>query len=166
MANEDIIAELEATKNDLLKRAAQIDEAINTMRTLGGLKSSAKTPPITSVSSQKSNVPDDYPVAAPIRLKLAYVLKKSNKFLHIRQIAEILHEIEPETDASSFITKLYPAIADLKKSGSIVKFSVDSTNINSFWGSKNWLDSNGQIKPEHNYDEDQVKSYKSDGIDI
>jgi len=168
MDNKEAIEQLQATKNDLLRKAAQIDEAINTMKAMAGLNISNKT---SSSGTTTNEIPltgkySDYPANEPIRNKLAYVLKKENKFLHIRQIAAILHEIESKTSVSDFITKLYPAIAELKKTNTIVKHSIGTSNVNTFWGSKNWLDSKKEIKKEHMFDEDQIKSHGSHAIEI
>lgn len=101
-----------------------------------------------------------------MKMKLGHVLKTQGKFLHIRQIGALLHSYEPGIEEKEFINKLYPAIAELKKSNTIVKFSADTTNLNTFWGSKNWIDENGNIKAGYEYDKDQIKHNKTDIIEI
>jgi hypothetical protein len=49
---------------------------------------------------------------------------------------------------------------------SLVNKSVDGINTNTFWGSKNWLDENGEIKKEHLYNQHEVSSKKSKSIEI
>lgn len=168
MANEDTIRQLEENKMQLLERVKQIDITIETLKAM----SSFNQPNGLSYQNGSTPLPNavgrytEYDPKANMKSKLALVLKKENRFLNIRQIADILHKHEPKIDAKDFITKLYPPIADLKKSNTIVKFAVGDSNINTFWGSKNWLNEDGTIKDEHKYDEDAVVVFGSADIEI
>lgn len=55
------------------------------------------------------------------------------------------------------INKIYTPIGQLKQEGAVAKKTVGNQNVNTFWGSVNWLDENGNIKPGYEYDEDQVR---------
>lgn len=175
MNTNNTIKELEALQKELLDKAAQVGETIATMRMLSSLplvnghKSANGHAVALHSSLQGSDLPDnykDYNKDATTRSKLALVLRKENRFLHIRQIAEILHGLEPAISAKDFVSKLYPAVAELKKQGTLVKYNVGGSNINSFWGSKNWLDGEGNPKPEHKYDEDQLTAFTKESIEI
>ena len=106
MHNESTIAHLEQLRDEFYRKYKSIDD------TLKVLKDGTSTSPNTKQQSLKS---DGYNISWPMKLKLSHVLKSQGKFLHIRQIGEILHNYEPAISDKDFINKLYPAIAELKK---------------------------------------------------
>lgn len=161
MDNTGTINDLQSLKNELIAKVKQIDQTIDTLKAFSSFSFNGN-----GETSQIAGKYSGYDKKSPMKNRVALVLKTENRFLHMRQIAEILHSLEPATSVKDFVTKLYPAIAELKKAGSIVKFSVGDSNINSFWGSKNWLDVNGRLKKEHLYDEDQVRKFGSEEIQI
>jgi hypothetical protein len=158
MNNDTTIKSLEVLRDDFYKKYKSIDDTINLLRGVSNGNNNAA--PLLTMST------DGYDKAWAMKLKMSHALKKAGRFLHIREIAEILHQYEPEITEKEFIGKLYPAIAELKKSNTIVKFSVDSTNFNTFWGSKNWLDGTGKIKEGYEFDKKQIRNNKSDVIEI
>lgn len=175
MDTSNTIRELEATKKQILSWADQIDATINTLKLMAsfnpanGYSNGASNDTNNSQRSNKNELPEkykDYRRDWSTKQKLAYVLKIENHFLHIRQIAEILHSLEPSIDTKDFISKLYPAVSELKKVGTITKYMVGSSNLNVFWGSPNWLGENGEPKAEHTYDETQVTSFGGEKIEI
>lgn len=157
MQNDSTIQHLISLRDEFYRKYKSIDETISLLTDDKQLKIKD-----LSIHSTKN---DGYDKKWSMKNKLSHVLKIEGKFLHIRQIAERLHKYEPGVSEKDFISKLYPAIALLKKS-TIVKFSADKTNLNSFWGSKNWLDDNGKIKEGYMYDADQIKNNKSEEIEI
>ena len=165
MSNNQTINELEMLKSDLLAKVHQIDITISTLRAFSSMDYTGNGNG-NGKSNESLNKYSDYDKNAVAKNKLAYVLKKENRFLHIRQIAEVLHRLEPAFSEKDWIAKLYPAISELKKAGAIVKFSIGESNVNSFWGSKNWVDANGNPKKEHKYDEAQVKTFGTGEIEI
>jgi hypothetical protein len=168
MVNEDTIRQLEENKMQLLERVKQIDITIETLKAMSSFNQPSGatyqngSAPLLNVIGRYA----EYDPKANMKTKLALVLKKENRFLNIRQIADILNRHEPKIEAKDFITKLYPAVADLKKNNTIIKFTVGESNINSFWGSKNWLNEDGSIKDEHKYDEGAVVIFGNTDIEI
>lgn len=175
MNKEKTIEELENLKNDLLNKINNLDETIALLKSLSKngtntVMTKEKRDSDTDISEEQKQILskyDNYDKNATMVSKVAFVLKTENRFLHLRQIAKILHLNEPNISEKDFTTKLYPAISKLKSSGAIVKYNVGTSNINSFWGSKNWLNmNNGTPKEEHKYDEDAVTTFGSEVIEI
>jgi hypothetical protein len=169
MSNTDLIKQLENTKNELLARVSQIDETILTIKAMHSFNGNLSNGTHTMSNAIRAELPEkykSYDAEAAMKTKLVFVLKAENRFLHIKEIAKKLHDLEPEISEEDFIKKLYPAVAVLKKGGVIVKYDHDTTNFNSFWGSKNWLDAGGKIKPEHMFDEKQLKNFSKEAIEI
>lgn len=157
MQTDSTIQHLVSLRDEFYRKYKSIDETINLLTEGKGIE---------KATINTRAIKDGYDKTATMRNKLVQVLKKAGKFLHIRQIAALLHEYEPDVSEKEFIGRLYPAMAALKKSGTIVKFAVDNSNLNTFWGSKNWLDDSGKIKNGFAYDEDQIKNNKSEDIEI
>lgn len=161
MDNTQTINELQKLKNELIAKVQQIDQTISTLKAFSGISLNG-----LSTNGKADAKYLEFDKDSSIKSKLAYVLKKENRFLHMRQIAQVLHRLEPDFSEKEWITKLYPAIAELKKAGSIVKYSVGESNVNSFWGSKNWIDGNEEPKKDHKYDADQVRKFGAEEINI
>jgi hypothetical protein len=159
------IKELEESKKDLLSRVKQIDETITTLRAMSSFSQNGtkiENVPVPEINNKYKG----YDKNSTTKAKMALILKTENRFLNIRQIAELLHSLEPDISAKDFTSKLYPAISDLKKTNSIVKYAVGTSNNNVFWGSKNWLDEDGKIKQAHQYDADQITDFSKEQIEI
>ena len=131
MTNEKTIKDLELLRDDFYRKYKSLNETIGVLKGTSTKDYAEEQTPALEM--------DGYDVKWSMKNKLSYILKKEGKFLHIRQIAKYLHQFEPKTSEKDFITKLYPAIAFLKKN-SLAKFSADSTNVNTFWGSKNCVE--------------------------
>lgn len=86
--------------------------------------------------------------------------------MHVRQIAEYLHQQDSSYSVEEWKERLQPGFAELKKTGAIVKTSIGGSNINTFWGSKNWVDAKGNPKPEHKFDIDQIRKGSSEQVEI
>ena len=159
MGNEDLIQQLESKKQDILNKAqqdvAQIDSTIHTLKYLSSS--------FTGVSNQESEDSDflskyaGYKKEWIMRDKIKFILKTESKFLHLRQIGQILHKLEPKTSIEDHIARCYTPMGQLKKENTVYKFSVGSANVNTFWGSVNWVSGTGEIKEGYKYDEDQIR---------
>lgn len=163
MENEDLIKQLEVKKVDIIDKAkrdvAQLDATILTLMYL-----STSYVPSSIGSDTKTNLSDKYLSFNPkwtIRDKVAFVLKSENKFLHIRQIADILHKLDPKISIDEYTTKLYTPIGQLKKEGKVYKQNIGNSNANTFWGSVNWITGTGEIKSGHEFDENQLRHQRS-----
>ena len=90
------------------------------------------------------------------REKVTVIFKTENRFLHYREIINIICGLIPGATKESLKNSISPALSFLKSEGVIVKVKYGDSNINSFWGSKNWLNSDGTVKPEYDYDKAQI----------
>lgn len=177
MTQQKTIDDLERLKVELLSKVQNIDQTIALLRALSpnALNNSASSSQMVSEAAPQDlsdadktviSKYKDYNKDATMLNKVAFILKTENRFLHLRQIARILHLNEPEITEKEFTAKLYPAVAKLKSSGVIVKYSVGTSNVNTFWGSKNWLNDDGTPKDKHKFDEQEVTSFGSEVIEI
>ena len=93
--------------------------------------------------------------------KFLYLLKTYNRFLHFREAADLIIELEggSEKDAKDLVGKLSSGTTLLKNGKQIVKYKAGKSNQDTFWGVPKWLDEKGNVKPEHTYN----KEYLSDG---
>ncbi len=167
MATNATITELENLKKELLERVEHIDKTIHTLKSISF--SPARSFFLTTEVGKKTNGSSkysDYDINVTMRNKIAYILKKENRFLHVREIASILHSIEPGSTEQEYIAKLSPAISALKKQGAIIRVQVGKSNLNIFWGSKNWVDENGNPKEHHRYDKKQLSTFGKEEIEI
>ncbi|SEK41582.1 hypothetical protein [Parapedobacter koreensis] len=176
MAQQSTIEELEKLKAELLSKVHNIDQTIQLLKVMSNdtndkliNRSNVVQLQDDSINSKDKELISrykDYDKNATVKMKVVTVLKTENRFLHLRQIAKILHLLEPDTSEKDFVTKLYTAVSKLKSSGAIVKYAIGASNVNTFWGSKNWLDDKGEPKSEHKYDEDAVTKFNPEVIEI
>lgn len=153
MENNAAILELEKAKADLLQKVAQIDTTINTLISMAGF-----------YNGNGVAVPSvDYNKKDTLKKKVAFVIKRENRFLHVREIAKFLHELERNVSVDDFMQKLTGAITSLKRDEVIIKLKVGLSNQNTFWGSKNWIE-NG--KPKNGYEPNESYLQKSEEIII
>ena len=94
--------------------------------------------------------------------RVASVIRMENRFIHVREIARIIHSLEPDIPESVLIKKISPALTVLKaaKGSNLINIVVGKSNLNSFWGSRSWLDESGNPKKEHMYNEDELSGTK------
>ncbi|MFH4968439.1 hypothetical protein V8G61_09565 [Gaetbulibacter sp. M240] len=99
--------------------------------------------------------------------KFVFLLKVHNRFLHFREAAEMINQIENTgLEDTELASKLSSGTQNLKSEGVIVKYQFDKNNKNSFWGRPNWLDDQGEIIKGHEYDEKYVYKKNASGKDL
>ena len=103
-----------------------------------------------------------YDITQPIRKKIIDIIKNENRFLHVREIANIAHQFEENIPVSIFVRKISPALSVLKNlpQTCVVNFEVADSHFNTFWGSKAWLNEEGEIKSEYMYNSNQLFNLK------
>ena len=101
---------------------------------------------------------DGYDKGLSLVNKVLFLVKKNNRFLHIRELANQIIEQEPDIDKNSkkplsrrLATVMYIA---KKVSPNLMNKQIGNSNRNNFWGNKNWLNGNGKIKTEHMFDKE------------
>ncbi len=118
----------------------------------------------------KLKLDDGYPRKMSIENKVVFLIKNKQRFLHVREIANLLYEKEPGIDNNAkkpLVRRLATILNIAQGKKKVVKFKVGSSNRNCFWGSIKWLDESGEIKPEHKYDEKYFYIKKEvEGIEI
>jgi len=82
--------------------------------------------------------------------EIVLIFKEQKRFLHIREIIKIVKNKKLETDEKSIKQSVY----SLKWNDIIVSVLIKGCTKKTFWGSKNWVDENNNIKEEYKYNED------------
>lgn len=171
MDKHQIIQALEEERDALELKLKSLELTILTM------KQSLNQPAYTNGHSNGSNgsfnkhtpTPkkyDGYASAKSNKKKASIIIREAGRFLHIRQIREIAKTLEPNANEDELAKGIQQAIYALKADGLIVAYKASDSNIDSFWGSKYWLDDNGKPKKEHAFDESQLAANKEEKFEI
>jgi hypothetical protein len=109
-----------------------------------------------------------YDSSQPIRKKILHIIARENRFLHVREIAAIASNLEGGLPVSTLIKKISPALCVLKASpdSNIISVAIANSHFNTFWGSRNWLDKDGNIQAVHMYNESQLSGFKKEKYSI
>lgn len=96
------------------------------------------------------------------------ILRNEGRFMHMREIKKIAQELEPNEDIDVVDKKISTAFYTIKNltDSPLTNVSIEGSNQNTFWGSKNWLDENGKIKKENMYNEREILTKKSSLLEI
>jgi hypothetical protein len=168
----ELIEALEVEKDELLSRVKSLEHTILTLKqSLNFDGSSLSRNGKGDVSKANGTVYEQYKsyhAAKGNKEKATEIFKGAGKFLHMRQIVKIAQSLEPKTDPDVVKGRIQQGVYALKNldNSPIVNKIINGSNLNAFWGSKNWLDEKGNIKPEHMYDEKELSSNKNEPIEI
>jgi hypothetical protein len=162
-----IINALEQEKDELQRRLDSLEMTILT------LKQSFMSPQTQRVgdapgSKTINSAPRyaGYHEAKSNKKKAIIIIKEAGKFLHMRQIKEIAQSLEPRESSEDIVKGIAQAVYALKNDGVLVAYKAGGVNMDTFWGSKNWLDSTDKPKPEHMYDETELSINKEERFEI
>ena len=99
-----------------------------------------------------------YDINQPARNKVLLIINTEKRFLHVREIARIMQQLEEGTVMSQLIKKISPALSSLKKIEDtlLISIEVGQSHFNTFWGCKYWLTEKGEIKLPYLYNELEV----------
>jgi hypothetical protein len=164
MDTTEIVNQLKQKREELFKTIKSLDETIalflkdNSDVTVN----SVALPSDKSKSESASNTASK--VGTSLKTVILNVFKAENRFLHIREINPLVAEKAPEFKDQ--IDKIRSTISNLKTQNVLIPYKVGSSNLNTFWGSKNWLNEKGEPKAEHSYNEEYVSGYSSEVIDL
>lgn len=165
MSNITTIQDLENLKGELLERIKQVDITIDT------LKSMSRSSDLVFSNNVKFNENkalitgyEKFDTNTLFRNKVMFVIKQEDRFIHAREIAEILNKIEPNEE--DVIKKVSAALSLLKQKELIVKIKINNANVNTFWGSKKWLDENEIPINGHNYNKEYITKSSEKIIEI
>ncbi|MDE5488689.1 hypothetical protein [Elizabethkingia meningoseptica] len=163
----DAIDVLKEKKRDLEEQLKGIELSIKVLEENKGFSDIFKTDKnnnsVIPVVTQYEK--DVYDSRMTSKMKFVYFLDKLNRFVHFREIAEmIIREEGKEYNISDLASTLSSSTQSLKKKGLLVKFQAGKDNRNTFWGKKNWLTPNGEIKPGFEFNENYL--YTSTDLDL
>lgn len=91
------------------------------------------------------------------------ILRETGRFMKIREIAKMLADIIGG-DENNLRVKLSRITGKLKKMNKIKSYKIGTSNKNVFWGSPKWIDDEGNIKNEYNYNEDAIEKSASSSL--
>lgn len=154
MYNTNLISSLQAQRANFVEQIKLIDAMLR----LNGVEVS------TDELSEENNIahnpgqPCPYKKGATSQEKLVAILKNTNRFLTINEMAGMVHEYEPKIKLEDIKSGLQSAKNLLLKSGSIVKHQVGTNNSNSFYGSPAWLGEDNKPLLAHMYNEEMVQT--------
>lgn len=168
----ELIAALEVEKDELLNKVNSLEHTILTLKQSLNfdVSSTHRNGKVTVSKTTNGTLYDkykDYHEAKGNKEKAIAILRGAGKFLHMRQIVKIAQSLEPNVDPETVKGRVSQGMYALKNLDNppVVCIILNSSNLNAFWGSKNWVDDKGRIKPEYMYDEVEV-SKKGESIEI
>lgn len=150
----DFINGLKKERSSLVKRLEAIDLL---------LSYDTNDTHTANISNESDN---SYPTKNSILKQITYVIKHENRFLHNSEITDALL---PHTNKSrELLTKRISSVLTKARAegGNLVNIRVGKSLQNTFWGSKDWLDQNGDPLEAHLYDKSKVKMRRTTGINI
>lgn len=93
--------------------------------------------------------------------RVSYVLRSSNRFLHVREIADIIVQNDNKLNVDAIVKALSPLLSRLKRDDKLVNYKIDKSNQSMVWGVAKWLNEDGTIKKENMYDESILVNIRS-----
>lgn len=106
-----------------------------------------------SVTNENISIPEGYDNKLSIVKKFILLLKHHNRFLHFREVAEMMIEIDPTLGDSKKLAAKISAATTKLKGKHIVKYQVDKDNRKTYWGIPDWKNEDGEIKEGHEFKE-------------
>lgn len=146
--NNQFIQNLLTQKTSLLEQIKLIDA----MLVINGVN-----PEQSSLLDEQGNNNCPYKKSDNYQQKIAALLKHSNRFLTISELASMVNRFEPTITIEEAKKGLGSAKNMLLKSNAIVKHQVGTNNSNTFYGSPSWINDDSTIKPEYMYDENALQ---------
>lgn len=92
----------------------------------------------------------------PIAKKFIFFLKKENRFLHVKEVAEKIGLLENVTDLKKLASSISSGTYGIKQQGILVKYQIKNQNKNTFWGFPEWMDKDGRIKKGYEYNKEYL----------
>jgi hypothetical protein len=148
------IDSLKKKREDLLQKLAIIDEMIaDELNT-----KSINTP--ESISHSGYNKDGSWPE------KIGYIFRSQQRFLHVREITELIQNYEPTLkDEKDLKQKLSANLNRMKHDNILTNKKIGDSVRNIFWGSVNWIDENNNIKNGYEFNPEYLYK-KTKKIDL
>jgi hypothetical protein len=151
--NNSAIQALEEEIKQLLSKVDGLKSAVEFLKKGKG---------ITTGNPGKS----DYDPESSNKAKIMALLRKNQRFLHIREMAKLAHELEPLVSEEEFQKRFSPALSILRTEDAVVNTRVGKSLMNTFWGSAKWLTVEGEVKKGHEINTEYVKDSSKDEYEI
>jgi hypothetical protein len=100
------------------------------------------------------------------RSKVLYIIKTENRFLHVREIARIAWQLENSKPFETYVRTISPALSMLKRmpGSDVISLEVGNSHFNTFWGCRDWVGENGEMKPQFMYSEAELSNNRKQTI--
>ena len=157
MSNKDLISQLRQEKAKWLDKIAAIDQTIEL------LSDSSTYHGISNYEVAEDG--EDSPNKVSPKEAILIVLKDKQRFVKSRAFAEKMAEINGVPYESAY-KRISPTLSGLRKKGLIRKVQIGTEIRNTFWGSNNWVDQEGNIIKDYIYEEDINKETLQIEFDI
>jgi hypothetical protein len=153
--------------DNLFEKIKSIDLTILTMKQSLTYLYTNGTPASSNGSSIKSPAIKfaGYKDAKSNKAKAFIIVKESGRFLHMRQIREIAASLEGSAK-DEVIKGINLAVYTLKNDGVLVAYKASESNLDTFWGHKNWTEANGKPKAEYMFDESELSANREEKFEI
>ena len=150
METNTIIEALIRVQEDLLNKYKSVTSTIDILTANNGFiytveAKATRTPGSMAQGDLKKN--NFYSNPDTVDNRILSILKEENKFLQRREIEDIAEK----KLGKPFKTSIASSLSSIKKKENSNLCLININNNNSVWGFKEWLDENGQIKPDHLY---------------
>lgn len=93
-----------------------------------------------------------------VREKVLLVLRRECRFMHVREIAKIFHCLGCDPSLQQNIRNISPALSLMKKNPAfgLVSLQINQSHHSTIWGFKEWLNQEGAIMPEYQYNKAEM----------
>ncbi|WP_291870583.1 hypothetical protein [Maribacter sp.] len=140
----DILIELLiAEKDKLISRLGIIEEKLNSLDYTSNDADEKYTP---NTNKTELNL-----AGKSIQTQALEVLKDANRFLHKSEIADVLKPFNKSRSEKQLDQRLAVELGKARNKGIIATIKYAKSNQSFVWGSKTWLDDDGNIKKDHMY---------------
>ena len=168
--DDSLIKILEKEKGQLLLKLNLVEQAIDTFKNseviIPGHVLNEDTANLTNSFQQNMQALfqkyHHYNSAAPTRDKILFIIKAENRFLHVREIAKIIQQLEDEILLSAVIKKISPALSTFKRipGSPLASIEVGHSHFNTFWGCRDWLNEDGCVKDDFMYNQAEITKFQ------
>lgn len=148
MKTKELILHLEKKKEDLIRNFEENYKSLN--NTIELLKKELKEETKTIIS-ETQKIPfidsdNEFIRGRSIPESIINLLKNKQRFLHNKEITDMLLLKYHNKDKNRFSRQLSGILSKLKKEQKIVSYYEGSSKKNVYWGLLDWLDENNNIK--------------------
>jgi hypothetical protein len=167
---QDMLKILEQERAGLLLKLSLVEQTILAYRSgLLNLSNAAvhdTSYPLALLSDERKAVLikyADYDSQLNVKKKVIKIIFTEGRFLHVREIARILQQLDNASSTDFLIRRISPALSMLKRLplSPIVSVAVDNCHFNTFWGSRDWLTTTGDINPSNMYRKEELRKLSS-----